>query len=205
MGAFFSVCLVLAWWSGKDSGPQEVAVIGHSCAEREGKDGWCEPCAVGYLAGTPIESQTVFEALDAHGHDFLPEFITCASCRAAMPVEGFCFECLRGFWRGKLYFSQLSYQIARGERSVELDCETCGELRGGSGWCEVSKRGWIGNVAIDERGDFDLAAEAYRILLAALEELERCELCAASMAIDGICPTCRIAYESGQARQLPRR
>jgi len=193
----FGLSLLLAWGLARDTEPE------HRCAGTEWEDGWCETCARGYLAGMPIPSQIVFDALDAHGHDYELDRIECPECRAAIPREGFCTTCKLGYWQEACYFSQLSYQVARAERRDAGDCEGCRELRGRSGWCEASELGWIGEVAISSRPDYEKAEAAYLVLVAALDELERCELCAASMAIDGICPSCWIAYDNGVA--TPRR
>ena len=56
------------------------------CAPAKLHNGWCRPCAVGYVAGVKIKSHLLFEDLDAHGHQFDPAMIECESCHQASTV-----------------------------------------------------------------------------------------------------------------------
>ena len=50
-----------------------------TCALAKIDNGWCNKCEVGYVAGVTINSQMLFEALDAHGHEIGPDGIQCPS------------------------------------------------------------------------------------------------------------------------------
>src|SRR5262245_42365985 len=55
-----------------------------TCAQAKLKNQWCDHCGVGYVAGAPIRSKILFEALDAHGHDLVLAAIQCPECKAAI-------------------------------------------------------------------------------------------------------------------------
>lgn len=91
------------------------------CAVSKLYGGWCKGCGVGYLAGIEIKSADMFEALDAHGHDIMPERIRCQRCREAIPKDGYCKICRMGFVNKLAYLSRLTYLLAQGEpRALEL-------------------------------------------------------------------------------------
>ncbi|MAB78617.1 MAG: hypothetical protein CMJ89_04615 [Planctomycetes bacterium] len=197
----FAICLFVAW-TGPSSDGQASEVA--SCADVHCLDGWCDSCSVGFIAGTEVSSKLVFDALDAHGHEYESESIDCESCQEAITTSDYCLDCSRGYWEGKAYFSVLSYQIAKAERGVEPGCAGCKAAVDEARWCSECLCGRIGDVSIRNRDDFEKAAGAFMVLRKALEEVQRCELCAASMAIDGTCPRCKIAYRRGHARPLER-
>jgi hypothetical protein len=106
-----------------------IGWIACTCARARLRNGWCDACRVGYVAGVPVRSAMLFEALDAHGHDIDPASIECAECRAAIGTDGFCPACRRGFVKGQLYFSRLTYAIANGS-FVDPVAITCPHCRG---------------------------------------------------------------------------
>ncbi len=190
--------LALGWFFGTDQGP--LAPCDHT--EERATDGWCASCGLGFVADVPIASKLVFDALDAHGHELERAALACDTCREAYTAGGFCEACNIGWVASQAYFSQLSFQIARGERDPRDDCPRCNELRGEHGWCATCEHGWIGNIRIADRGDFELGQAAYAGLLTALDDVERCELCAAARVARGVCPACRVSYQSGEAEAL---
>jgi hypothetical protein len=172
-----------------------------SCEQARQRDGWCEACGVGYVAGVRIESRYLYEVLDAHGHQIDPASLECASCRAAYERDGFCSVCKTGYVRGEAYFSRLTYEIARGTRRVpaDLTCPVCRANAKSHGWCETCGKAMIGNVAISSRQAYEHVVEAIRILQLANAEAQRCEHCAAAIVTDTECPLCRIRYKNGKA------
>lgn len=104
-----------------------IGWVACTCARAKLRNGWCSACRVGYVAGIPVRSAMLFEALDAHGHDIDPSSIECAECRAAIGADGFCPTCRRGFVQGQLYFSRLTYAIAKGSFAdpAAISCLRC--------------------------------------------------------------------------------
>ncbi len=188
--------LILAIWGTAAPAAEDPACV---CAEARKHHGWCRACEVGYVAGHRIESEMLFEALDAHGHDIDPRGLTCDSCLAAHADGGFCAEHGMGFVTGQAYMSRLSYELARGETLdvATLNCPACREHARAHGWCAECQRGMVGSVAIRDRAAYENAARAFRTLLAALEKVRECELCASAMVGDGRCPVCKISYKDG--------
>jgi hypothetical protein len=189
------------------SGIALMAVAGDECTCPAAKptNGWCRKCRVGYVAGIRIESELLYEELDAHGHTIDPEKITCPTCRAALETDGFCDKCAMGFVRKEAYMSRISYHLARGMPidPATLSCAACSKNAASYGWCDKCKRGIVGPVAMQDREHFDQAAEAYEIVRAALRMMERCQTCAVAMVLDGYCPDCKIQYQKGKPLQRP--
>jgi hypothetical protein len=171
-----------------------------SCPEARRVDGWCEAHATGYIAGLPVASQLVHEALDAHGHEVDPATFDCPRCRAAIAASGFCDEHSVGFVRSMAYFSRLTYEIARGTRSEpqRLECKVCRKNSESLGWCDRCKAGTIGNVVIRDQEAYARAASALRMVQDALVVAKRCERCAVAMVTSSQCPLCRISYKDGK-------
>jgi hypothetical protein len=98
-----------------------------ACAAARLANGWCAACGVGHVASVEIRSAILFEALDAHGHEIDAASLRCESCRAAERDDGFCSACRCGFVGGQLYFTRLTWLLARGEqRGPEtIECRTC--------------------------------------------------------------------------------
>ncbi|HZM70157.1 MAG TPA: hypothetical protein VFB95_07300 [Candidatus Cryosericum sp.] len=182
-----------------DAGAAHTATP-QGCEEAKRDGGWCEAAGVGYVAGVEIRSRPLFEALDAHGHDIVPEYVTCETCKKAMRTDGFCPSHLMGYVKGKAYLSPLTYQIARARRidPATLTCPECRRHAQGIGWCEKDQVGIAGHLAIADRQAFSEFQKAYETLLAAIEVSARCETCAAAMVADGYCPTHRLKYKDGK-------
>jgi hypothetical protein len=138
--------------------------------------------------------------MDAHGHDIDPDAKNCDSCRAAMQSVGFCEKCHLGFVNGQLYFSRLTYLVARGRQSdpSKLDCPICRKNSEKFGWCDQCGRGMVGNVGYTTKDLHSQACKEYGFLLAALDVAKRCELCACCMFTGATCPKCNIAHRRGQ-------
>lgn len=147
------------------------------------------------MAAVRVVSADVFDAIDAHGHEYEPASIECATCRDAMAREGFCEKCLLGFANGQLYCSRLSYCLSRGKMAphTAIACSTCraqlGRVGGAAGhrWCAECGMGMVGHVAFSNRLHYDDAACEYERLRLAVETLERCEPCAVMMFTGGAC------------------
>ncbi len=170
-----------------------------ACSERS-RDG------IDYLAGVPIESELLFDVLDAHGHDIAPEAITCTTCRAAIESDGFCDHCKIGWINKRAYMSRLTYHINKGEErpASAITCPVCRTNTARGGWCKTCNVGMIGNVAIHDRADFEHASNAYRRLLDAVQLADRCEMCAVAMMSDGMCTRCKKTYKNGQVVQAEK-
>ncbi len=157
---------------------------------------------MGYLAGVEIASPQLFEALDAHGHPLHAPSLTCGTCRLALEEGGFCAEHRMGFVHGLAYLSPLTYQLARA-KLVDPDsitCPTCRAAMQTIGWCDEHGVGMVGERRVIHKADYEMLAEAYRQLVAAVEKSAECETCAAAMVADGYCPEHRIHYSGGRAK-----
>lgn len=176
-----------------------------TCETANAINGWCDACNVGYVAGIRIESKLLYEELDAHGHDIDPDKIECPSCRKALATDGYCDRCHIGFVHGQAYLSRLAYNLALGER-VEVDtltCDTCQKNAEKYGWCDRCHVGMVGNVRIRDREQYARAVVAYHTVLAAIEMLPKCWICAAAIISDGYCVKCKIHYRDGKPVQKP--
>ena len=164
------------------------------------KGGWCSTCETGYLAGVRINSEFLFEVLDAHGHNIDPSAIRCAICKEARKSNSFCDACRRGWIDNKVYMSRLTYHLTKGEARAlsDIKCAICKEGAARGGWCEKCRVGMVGNVAIKDKTDFDHAVEAYRRLLVAVRLSSRCEMCAVALMSDGRCTKCKKTYKNGE-------
>jgi hypothetical protein len=161
---------------------------------------WCEKCGIGYVASTPMRSRALFEALDAHGHSLVLDAIRCDTCRAAIPVDGYCRACRIGWFEGQAYFSRLTHVIGKVQvlKDDAMACEVCVQNARKCGWCASCQRGMIGNFAIHDRKEFDAGRRGYDIMLIAIEASGRCETCALAIITDTPCPVCRITYKDGR-------
>jgi hypothetical protein len=195
------------------SGPAPAPIGGDcTCAAARLANGWCDPCAIGYVASVEVRSKMLYEFLDAHGHDIKPASIECGSCQAALETDGFCERCRWGFVDKKLYFSRLTYQLARGEvKDVsKLTCRACAKNAAKAKlpldphrWCEQCKVGMVGNVAFKEKKDFEAASRELDRLLRAVRATQRCEQCAVALMQDATCLACGITYKNGTNTQSP--
>jgi hypothetical protein len=170
-----------------------------TCADAKLKNEWCNPCKVGYVAGIQIKSEALFEALDAHGHTIDPAAIQCHTCKKALETDGFCDQCVMGFVSKQAYLSRLSYHLAKGRytETAEVKCLTCKGHVQEPGWCKTCSVGMVGNVAFKDKKDYEDASKHYKLLLDAIRESARCELCAAAMITGGKCPRCKDDRDAG--------
>ena len=171
-----------------------------TCAVAREADGWCEQHHVGYIAGITIHFKLVFEQMDAHGHVVDLSTFQCETCQKAIQTEGFCERDSVGFVKKLAYFSRLTYELARGERTPRagITCRICRKNVESQGWCERCKIGRIGPVAIRDREAYERAAHAADLLRAANEAAVRCEWCGVSVLTNARCPVCRITYKDGK-------
>jgi len=167
------------------------------CAINKVHNGWCEACKKGYVAGILVPSAALFEALDAHGHDFDPASIKCKTCQNAIKTHGFCDRDNMGFIHNLAYVSRLTYHLAKGTPldASKLKCNACRQYARKHGWCEACKRGMAGNVAFTNRDDFEQAARQIDFLLSCIQMIDRCEICAVARFTGGKCPKCNILYD----------
>lgn len=170
-------------------------------------NGWCRPCRVGYLATVEIRSKKLFEAIDPHGHDLRPEGMQCGGCREAWATDGYCYDCRIGYVDGHGYFTKLTYHLAKGDARdpATLTCGVCAAAAAdtklppaGAGWCDACERGMVGNVEFRDRKDYDAARKQFDLLLRAVKESERCEMCSMLLFYGGVCRSCDITYRNGK-------
>jgi hypothetical protein len=176
-----------------------------NCESTKAVGGWCPECKVGYLAGVRIPSRTLFEVLDAHGHDIDLNALRCATCRKAAADHGFCESCRIGFREKKAYFSRLTYELS-GARPVDrsrLKCEACRRSTAHLRWCTSCRLGMVGNLAFEIDVDFHFAKQEFERLLTAVEMLSTCEQCAVAYFARSICPKCRKDDDGGRTAISP--
>ena len=195
----FAVLTIALVWLGTPPappGPNPVC----TCATIQRSDGWCDVCKVGYLAGIKIESPMFFELLDAHGHQIDPRTVTCATCQSLYGSHGYCQLCKIGFVGKQLYFSKLTYYLARGEVSdaAAITCATCRKNIAKPGWCAACKIGRVGPRAYRDQSEFEKAAKLREILVATIPVAKECWSCALSMINDGTCLKCKKTFRDGE-------
>lgn len=173
------------------------------CSANRVRNGWCDPCEVGYVASVKIESAALFHAIDAHGHETRPDSLRCETCRIAIESDGFCKKCRTGYIGKKAYFSKLTYLLAQGkvQKPAAVACDKCQGHIQHPGWCDTCHVGMVGHIALTDRGTFSQAVKAYNVLMKAIQYLEKCQDCAIAMAIDRKCYRCKTSYEGGKLVQ----
>lgn len=169
------------------------------CAEARLQNGWCDSCAVGYVAGFPMRCPMLWETLDAHGHDIDPKSMECGECQAALATDGFCKKHRWGFIRKQLYYSRLTYLLGLGTVTEKVDCEQCRVPESGHVWCSKCSRGFVGNVAYTDRKLYDAALPELTRLRRSIDLLKKCRYCAVALFLDSRCIKCRIEYRDAQA------
>lgn len=171
------------------------------CAKAQVRDGWCDVCDFGFVAGLKVPSKLLFTTID-HGHEVDPQFIRCDSCRGLVKTDGFCTSCQCGYFKSKLYLTPFTYVLAVGERidPRAITCPKCREHVQIGGWCDECKRGIFGNVSVTRREQFDEAVAAFRRLKLGLAYLDKCELCGTAMYSNGMCPKHRLVYTDGKGK-----
>jgi hypothetical protein len=90
-----------------------------------------------------------------------------------------------------------------------MPCESCREAARTDGFCTKHARGFVGGRAYLSRlayhlarGERDKVQAELGLLATAMQTVDRCELCAAAMIIDGTCPKCRLSYQAGHATPM---
>ena len=200
--------LLTVWLSAMGLSGQAAPTPGScTCITAKDTNGWCEAHGVGYVASVRIRSKMLYETLDAHGHTLDLDTFHCASCRKAIESNGFCEQHRIGFVGRQVYFSRLTYELARGESrdTARIECRVCRRNTESHGWCERCKVGMVGKIAIEDRQAYERVSRAIEILSAASEAAERCEYCAVAMVTDTRCPRCKIAYKDGKPLPSPNR
>lgn len=188
---------------------QPCLVAGHpsqnqdlcSCEQNKSSNGWCDPCGMGYVAGVRILSQMLVDALDVHGHPVDVGTLECDLCRDAAAADAVCQRCGWGFVDGAIYGSRLTYYLSLGQRGAKEGsrCDSCRERREGAGWCDSCASGWVGSFQFVEWDVHEATDREYRLLLLAVENLERCETCAVACYFGSSCPHCGVTYVDGRA------
>lgn len=154
-------------------------------------NGWCSTCDHGLVAGLIISSQQFHELLDAHGHDVEIATLQCGMCRIVAPEDEFCSRCRNGFVAGQLYFSELTWSLARGVSEASGGrCSGCQKLVGTVGQCPRCATHWVGTVRFDTEETAAVASGQYRRLQMALGRLEGCEECALAGFFGFSCRIC---------------
>ena len=175
-----------------------------TCSRAATSNGWCQGCRVGYIATVEIRSAQLFEALDAHGHDIAdPKAMDCVACRDAFSTDGYCHVCRIGFVGGHGYFTNLTYLLAKGEVTdpAKVTCGVCAKARG---WCDACGQGMVGNVVFRDTKDHAAARTQFELLLRAVKESERCEMCSMLLFYGGVCRACDITYKNGKVVEPKR-
>ncbi|MEC9476328.1 MAG: hypothetical protein VX764_04745 [Planctomycetota bacterium] len=184
-------CLLSGCQLGGEKSIQYGAFSCEGCIEALPINGWCESCSHGLVAGLVIPSRQFHEALDAHGHEVDTETILCNLCREVARQDQFCPRCRHGFVAGQLYFSELTWSLARGDSApTDLSCSGCREHVGGLGDCKDCHRYWVGTVCFISTQDGRRAEQQYRRLLVALERLPGCSECAIGGFFGFQCRSC---------------
>ncbi len=170
-----------------------------TCNMAATSNGWCQGCRVGYVATVEIRSAALFEALDANGHDLDPSEITCVACREVWATDGYCSACRVGWVNGHGYHTKLTYLLAKGEvvDPAKIKC-------GVRAWCDACGYGVVGNAAFRDKKDYMAAKKQFELLLRAVKESERCEMCSMLLFYGGVCRDCGITYTNGVARSSER-
>ncbi|MCB9864551.1 MAG: hypothetical protein H6820_14440 [Phycisphaerales bacterium] len=171
-----------------------------TCAAAQPVNGWCDACAVGYVAGLPIKSKLLYDTMDAHGHTLQVELMPCKECQRLAKVGGYCEASHIGWYQGEAYFSRLTYEIARAyyrEPSC-IDCAACRENAKSAGWCDECGYGMIGRFAFTVRADYDAAEKDFRRLRNAIELSNRCDYCAMAAVTDTGCFKCKTEFRNGE-------
>lgn len=184
------------------NGPEQVGTLMcERCLEARETNGWCDPCAVGWVGDVRLRSRYLWHVLDAHGHRLELEKLDCVGCAQAYLDDGFCEESKIGFLDGEAYFSRLTWLLASAGRREELPtaCSVCGDGRHREGWCETCSRGWVGRRFLRDRERFEMLRHDLEILRIAAEASVRCEHCAAAIVTDSRCPRCKTRYRAGRA------
>jgi hypothetical protein len=170
-----------------------------TCGAPKGIGGWCERHGVGYVGDVKIRSLDLYEIMDAHGHVTGAASFQCSECQKALDSDGYCEEHKIGFVGKMAYFSRLTYELARAQRTdpTKIACPVCRKNARGHGWCDAHQIGMVGNFAIKGRERYQGVAKEIEILELASKTSERCEHCAMAIVTDSRCPFHKITYKDG--------
>ncbi len=161
------------------------------CIEALPNNGWCDLCEHGLVAGLTVPSREFHDALDAHGHEIDTATILCNLCREVAREDQFCPRCRHGFVAGQLYFSELTWALARGESGpTGIDCSGCQNCVGEIARCDSCSMYWVGTVRFVSAEDAARSATQYRRLQVALDRLSRCSECAVAGFFGLPCRSC---------------
>lgn len=157
---------------------------------------WCDTHGVGYVATIAIRSKMLHDAMDAHGHEIDLARHPCETCREASASDGYCLQCRFGFVEQLVYFSPLTYCVARGriETPDTIECATCKKHSQSAGWCDTCQVGRVGSLALDDPALFATAQKAFEHLTTALTHLERCKVCCTAAFTGGACRFCERSF-----------
>ena len=131
------------------------------------------------------------------------------TCALERTRNGWCESCAVGWVDQKEVRSKLIYDAldphGHDINPKSLPCERCRAAVEVDGFCDACGRGFLAGRAYLSplsyhlaRGERAAVEKELRVLAHALETVERCELCAAAMVVDGNCPTCRVSYRGGE-------
>ena len=171
-----------------------------TCEDARLHNEWCDACQKGFVAGIELRSPRLYRAIDPHGHKIKLKRLSCDTCRSAVATDTYCEKCGIGFVDRKAYFSQLTYQLARGKplKREQIECNECRKNAQRYGWCDSCSRGMVGPVAIAIRGHYEVATRAYEILTIAIRKAKTCTRCAVAIIANSYCPDCKKRYSQGK-------
>jgi hypothetical protein len=130
------------------------------------------------------------------------------TCELERTRSGWCESCRVGYVGATAIRSQALYD-ALDPHGHDVDvpglaCAACREAARSDGFCAQHGRGFVGGRAYLSRLSYHVARgepasveHELGLLATAVQTLERCELCAAAMVLDGTCPKCRLSYGRG--------
>ncbi len=162
--------------------------------------GWCQQCAVGFVAGRKITCPQLVEAIDTHGHPVSRAGLDCPQCRVAFDARALCTTCNWGFVGDRLFFTPLTWALARGTYSdpTKVTCAECRSMLSSGGWCAPCARGRVGDFTWRERSIYDIARRDYARLLDAANTCKRCPQCATAQFFGSSCPRCKKSFKRAQ-------
>jgi hypothetical protein len=170
-----------------------------SCKIAKVKDGWCQDCKVGYVAGVELKSKNLYDALKGEAVTDTSK-VKCELCKAALEKNATCAHCKVGFVHGTKYRSMAAYHLARGEAtdSAKIKCAGCRAHAETHGWCDSCKMGFVANRAFADKDAYEQARSAHKTLHLAAKASGKCEGCAVAMVTDGTCSACKVSFKNGK-------
>ena len=131
------------------------------------------------------------------------------TCELERQRSGWCEACSVGYVADNTIRSKALYD-ALDPHGHDVDvagmpCASCRAAASSDGFCAQHARGFVGGRAYLSRLAYHVARhepekvqEELGLLAKAMQTVERCELCAAAMVLDGTCPRCRLSYQDDQ-------